>query len=697
MTRVIFGCGYLPDPIQACFGERALGLELEYVVEPRPMGTAGRHPPRRARARLRHVPGAQRRHPRRRAARRSGRRPPRARRAGHDRAHARRGSEPLRARAHRGRRRRARLPREARARADRHESHQRRRLRARGRRARPDRGRPPVSIERETFPALVGGRPLRARAGRLLVGRGHAGELHRRAPRPARRAHPLAAARPDADARWIDDGAMVSTEAVLEAPCHVAAGAVVAAGRSSGPAAPSRPARRSRSARSCSAPSCRSARASGEGAVVEAAVDRAPRRDRRRRARRERRRRRAGGRDRAGARASRPVSGSSRKVHASVGGWPMSLLRGHVRSGRPARRAAARGPRGGRGGARRRARGAAGIGHDQRARRLGDRRQPGRGAVARLAAHADGRQPRCRAAGLGRSRPSRRRRLLQRRHGRDALGRARRARARRRGDRRDGRRSARRARARRRRTGRARPGRPAAARGARLALRRARGRARARGRRTAGRRPTSAPPPTPATPSRTTAAAASRASSARPSPTTTTWVYGHGPLSAVARRFKSQLNENAKSTAGFGELPEADHNEIVGWAGAARTGGRHAAIHLADPDDPPTVRASIATTPRLIGDDATLHRVLTGQGQTRAARAFWLLSLLDHASVYTAAAAGVDPFEIDRIAELKRRSPRRSRSRDGADRPRAQVALARSAKWHRHPRVDSAACWRPAT
>jgi glucose/mannose-6-phosphate isomerase len=135
--------------------------------------------------------------------------------------------------------------------------------------------------------------------------------------------------------------------------------------------------------------------------------------------------------------------------------------------------------------------------------------------------------------------------------------------------------------------------------------------------------------------------------------TTTTWVYGHGPLSAVARRFKSQLNENAKSMAAFGELPEADHNEIVGWAGATRTGGRHAALHLADPDDPPTVRASIATTPRLIDGDAAFHRVLTGQGQTRTARGFWLLALLDHASVYTAKAAGVDPYEIDRIAELK--------------------------------------------
>ena len=50
---------------------------------------------------------------------------------------------------------------------------------------------------------------------------------------------------------------------------------------------------------------------------------------------------------------------------------------------------------------------------------------------------------------------------------------------------------------------------------------------------------------------------------------------------------------------------------------------------------------------------ATLHRVLTGQGQTRVARAFWLLSLLDHTSVHTARAAGADPYEIDRIVELK--------------------------------------------
>ncbi len=39
--------------------------------------------------------------------------------------------------------------------------------------------------------------------------------------------------------------------------------------------------------------------------------------------------------------------------------------------------------------------------------------------------------------------------------------------------------------------------------------------------------------------------------------TSTTWVYGHGPLSAVARRFKCQLNENAKSAAVLRRAPRS--------------------------------------------------------------------------------------------------------------------------------------------
>ena len=71
------------------------GLALEYVVEPRPMGTAGgiRHAARGPR--LRHVPGAQRRHPRRRAARRP-RRASTASAAHRPRSRSRRSADPSR-------------------------------------------------------------------------------------------------------------------------------------------------------------------------------------------------------------------------------------------------------------------------------------------------------------------------------------------------------------------------------------------------------------------------------------------------------------------------------------------------------------------------------------------------------------------------------------------------------------------------
>ena len=264
VTRVIFGCGYLPDPIQACFGERALGLELEYVVEPRRMGTAGgiRHAARGrvsdtflalngdilADAPLADLVAAHRACS----------------------AVATIALTPVEDPSRYGLVRtdpggeRARLRREARARADRHESHQRGRLRARGGRARPDRGRPARLDRARDIPVARRLGPVRARAGRLLVGRRHARELHRGAPRPARRAHPLGSARPQPGECWIDEGATRLARRRSRGPVPRRGGRRRGRGR----------ARRrrqlgrgrcagSRRARSCAAPSCRSGRGWG--------------------------------------------------------------------------------------------------------------------------------------------------------------------------------------------------------------------------------------------------------------------------------------------------------------------------------------------------------------------------------------------------------------------------------------------------
>src|ERR1700726_1640138 len=45
-------------------------------------------------------------------------------------------------------------------------------------------------------------------------------------------------------------------------------------------------------------------------------------------------------------------------------------------------------------------------------------------------------------------------------------------------------------------------------------------------------------------------------------------IAGAGLTTPIAYRWKTQINENAKQMAFASELPEIDHNEIIGWEGA---------------------------------------------------------------------------------------------------------------------------------
>ena len=106
VKRVVFSCGYLPDPIVAGFGDMYDGMALEYAVEPRAAGHRRRDPLRdRGPARRRAVLRAQRR----RADGRGAGRPdglPQSRAARARDRDADRGARPdaLRPRAHRRRR-----------------------------------------------------------------------------------------------------------------------------------------------------------------------------------------------------------------------------------------------------------------------------------------------------------------------------------------------------------------------------------------------------------------------------------------------------------------------------------------------------------------------------------------------------------------------------------------------------------------
>jgi glucose/mannose-6-phosphate isomerase len=131
-------------------------------------------------------------------------------------------------------------------------------------------------------------------------------------------------------------------------------------------------------------------------------------------------------------------------------------------------------------------------------------------------------------------------------------------------------------------------------------------------------------------------------------------IAGSGITQAVAYRWKTQLNENAKVPAFTHELPELDHNEIVGWQGAPSL-GRFAAVFLDDSDCPPRVKQRMELTRELVAGSATGTFVVQSRGHTAVERILSLVLLGDLVSLYVAVLRGTDPTPVDVIDELKRK------------------------------------------
>jgi glucose/mannose-6-phosphate isomerase len=129
-------------------------------------------------------------------------------------------------------------------------------------------------------------------------------------------------------------------------------------------------------------------------------------------------------------------------------------------------------------------------------------------------------------------------------------------------------------------------------------------------------------------------------------------IYGAGLTVPIAYRWKTQINENAKLPSFSGELPEVDHNEIVGWEGALES-GRFAALLLDDSDAHPRVKARMEITERLIAESASFSLRIETRGQTTVERVISLVLLGDIVSIYLAVLRGLDPKPVRLLDQVK--------------------------------------------
>ncbi len=132
-------------------------------------------------------------------------------------------------------------------------------------------------------------------------------------------------------------------------------------------------------------------------------------------------------------------------------------------------------------------------------------------------------------------------------------------------------------------------------------------------------------------------------------------VYGAGATAPVARRWKGQINENAKAPAFFDELPELDHNELMGWTSLPRLSAVSVAVTLEDERGDPRLARRAAETALLMERRGVTVVRAQARGTSLLARLFSLVQLGDYASYYLALLYGVDPTPVAAIQDLKAR------------------------------------------
>jgi glucose/mannose-6-phosphate isomerase len=133
-------------------------------------------------------------------------------------------------------------------------------------------------------------------------------------------------------------------------------------------------------------------------------------------------------------------------------------------------------------------------------------------------------------------------------------------------------------------------------------------------------------------------------------------IYGSSAiLGATAFRWRSQIEENAKTLALHHVLPEMNHNELVGWRFPDAALRQVSVLLLRDREDHPQVQRRFELTKEIIsGKAGALHELWT-EGESILARVMSLIYLGDYVSLYLSYLNEVDPTPVDVIDYLKKK------------------------------------------
>jgi glucose/mannose-6-phosphate isomerase len=130
-------------------------------------------------------------------------------------------------------------------------------------------------------------------------------------------------------------------------------------------------------------------------------------------------------------------------------------------------------------------------------------------------------------------------------------------------------------------------------------------------------------------------------------------VYSGPKLFPVAYKWKISFNENAKHIAWVNQLPEFNHNEMLGWT-KQPVDKPYAVIDLRSKLEHPRVQKRFEVTEKLLSGLRPSPIVIEAQGETLLEQLVWTTTLGDFVSLYLAILNGLNPTPVELIERFKK-------------------------------------------
>jgi glucose/mannose-6-phosphate isomerase len=130
-------------------------------------------------------------------------------------------------------------------------------------------------------------------------------------------------------------------------------------------------------------------------------------------------------------------------------------------------------------------------------------------------------------------------------------------------------------------------------------------------------------------------------------------IYGGPKFAPAAYKWKISFNENAKQVAWWGQYPEFNHNEFIGWS-KQPVDKPYTVIDLRSSLEHPQVQKRFEVSERLLSGMRPAPIVVQAEGETLLEQLVWVVNLGDFVTLYTGILNGLNPAPVDLVEKFKK-------------------------------------------